>query len=372
MKNTMKLLIFFTILVVSLLIIPNFSNAANGAYDEESLNNLITNANSGETIMLENDITVTKPIAISKEIIINGNNHNLVGANSWTSTSGNQTMFTAQGSKAKITLKNINLRNGPKYGVQSYDGATVVLDKVSINGFKYGGVLVNGGNVEIINLHLGYNGTVANNGIEIGKGAVVKNNPTLIMNGTLQSDTNENIIRVAENDNLTEFTVTNTSNTNNKIFLTDEKIVLTDSKNNVIAESTVPDKVNTNIDSKKVIITLSTKNETKKITVEEGKNITADLLKSYITLEQDYMIEGFYIDSNYETEFNFNEPIDKDTTIYVKIIKTENLPETKPEDNNNEKDDTPKTGVENHLEIAILTIILSVLAIVYIKKKSNK
>src|SRR5699024_8307084 len=134
--------------------------------------------------------------------------------------------------------------------------ATVILNNVSITGFKYGGVLANGGNIEVIDLHLGYNGTGSNNGIEIAKGSAATNNPTLTMNGVLTSDTTENVVRVAENDSLTEFKITNTENTTNKVSLTGEKIVLTDKNNNIIAETAVPDKVTVNADQKKVIVTL--------------------------------------------------------------------------------------------------------------------
>ena len=67
----------------------------------------------------------------------------------------------AQLGAGHLTLKDIDVNNGPKYGVQAYDGATVILNNVSITGFRYGGVLVNGGNLEIIDLHLGTNGTGA-------------------------------------------------------------------------------------------------------------------------------------------------------------------------------------------------------------------
>ena len=164
MKKTIKLFLLTAIFAAISLALSNLSYAAISVYDEDTLNNEIQSADPGETIELENDITVTKPIVIAKELTIDGNGHNIVGSNEWTSTSGNQTMFTAQFSDAKLTLKNINLKNGPKYGVQSYDGATVILDNVFITGFKYGGVLANGGNVEVINLHLGKNGENENNG----------------------------------------------------------------------------------------------------------------------------------------------------------------------------------------------------------------
>ena len=366
MKKTIKLILFLLSVAIIAFIIPNFSNAATLVYDEESLNNEISSADSGATITLQNDITVTKPIVIAKELTIDGNGHNVVGSNDWTSTSGNQTMFTAQFSDAKLTLKNIKLKNGPKYGVQSYDGATVILDTVSISGFRYGAVLANGGNVQVKNLHLGENGTGANNGIEIDKGASATNNPTLIMDGILTTESNENVVRVAENGYLTEFTVTNTSNTTNKVVLAGNKVVLTDSADNIISETVVPDKATPNVDTQKLIVTIFYNNITNKITIDSGEKISADLLKSHINLEEDQVVDGFYTDANYTTEFNFDNPINSDTSVYAKISKVEKQPET----NNEEKDETPTTGQENYLGIAMLTILFSTGVIIAMKKAS--
>ena len=199
MKNTVKIMLFLTLIMLAVLCMPIVSNAASTetATDEESLITAINNVDDGGTVEIQNNITVTKPIVIQKELTIDGNGYTVAGSTDWTSTSGNQTMFTAQLAAGKLTLKDINLNNGPKYGVQAYDGATVVLNNVSIVGFRYGGVLVNGGNVEVIDLHLGFNGTDTNNGIEIDKGASATNNPTLTMNGTLTSDVNEKIGRAS-------------------------------------------------------------------------------------------------------------------------------------------------------------------------------
>ena len=372
MKNTIKIIVFFMILLGSLLIIPNLSNAATPVTDETSLNEAIS---SSDSVILQNDITVTKPIVVQKEITIDGNGHNVVGDNSWTSTSGNQTMFTAQLAEGKLTLKDINLKNGPKYGVQSYDGATVILDNVSITGFKYGGVLANGGKVEVRSLHLGYNGTGANNGIEIDKGASATNNPTLVMNGVLTTDTNENTINIAENGHLTDFTITNTSNTTNKVILSGNKVVLTDKANNVIAESTIPDKATPNVDIQKVIVSLVANDKTYKIAVDSGSTLTEDMLKSHIKVDSGYTIEGYYTDSEYKTKFDFATTIDKDTTIFAKITKvqentTNNTTTNKVE--KVEKDKTPKTGSRSYLGIATLTILFSIAAIGLIKNRSKK
>ena len=385
MKKTTKFILFFIALAILTIITPNFSNAQRVANNEDTLNSEISAADPGETITIQNDITITKPIVIAKELTIDGNGHNIVGSNDWTSTSGNQTMFTAQLSDAKLTLKNIKLKNGPKYGVQSYDGATVILDNVSISGFKYGGVLANGGKVEVKNLHLGFNGTNANNGIEIDKGSSATNNPTLVMDGVLTSELNENVIYPAENGKLTDFTITNTQNTTNKVVISGNKVVLTDSSNNVISENNIPDKATPSGDIQKLIVTIVANEKTNKITVDSGKTITADLLKSYIEMEENYTIDGFYRDSNYTTEFNFDDPINTDTTVYVKISKVETpIPEEKPEQTpeekpeqtpgveNQVKDETPKTGVGSHLEIAVLTISLATLTIFAIRNKSKR
>ena len=373
MKNTIKFMIFFIAIFASLFMIPNISHAETPVTDEESLLSAIE---SDDYVTLQNNITVTKPIVVAKEITIDGNGYTVTGSSDWTSTSGNQTMFTAQFSNAKLTLKDINLQNGPKYGVQSYDGATVILNNVSITGFRYGGVLVNGGKVEVIDLHLGYNGTGNNNGIEIDKGASATNNPTLVMNGVLTTDTNENVVRVAENGHLTEFTVTNTSTTTNKVILAGETIALVNSNNEIISETTVPEKATANADTQNAIITLVAKEETTKVIVDLGQTITEEFLKSHINLEENEQIDGFFTDAQYESAFNFSDPINADTSIYAKISIVENEPE--PEEDNNtvieepeteEKDETPKTGVQSYLGLSVILAVLSIGAMIFLKKK---
>ena len=109
--------------------------------------------------------------------------------------------------------------------------------------------------------------------------------------------------------------------------------------------------------------------EANKITVDPGKTITADLLKSHIKLEENQTIDGFYTDANFTTAFDFNVPINADTTVYAKISKVET---TAPETNTPVKDETPKTGVENYLGIAVLTVLFSTIAIICMKKKYMK
>ena len=72
---------------------------------------------------------------------------------------------------------------------------------------------------------------------------------------------------------------------------------------------------------------------------------------------------------DYTNKFDFSNPLNEDTTIYAKIseVEVENEEEIVPE-----KDETPKTGVENHLGISVIIIIISIAAVIYINKKSNK
>ena len=85
---------------------------------------------------------------------------------------------------------------------------------------------------------------------------------------------------------------------------------------------------------------------------------------------------GFYVDSQFATAFNFNEPINADTTIYAKISKVEtNVPENVVSDNENnnaEKDETPKTGIPSYLGLAAVVIIFSTSIIISMKKKDIK
>ena len=373
MKNTViRAILLFVLIFVVLLLAPNISSAvaSETATDEESLLSAIENVNDEGTIEIQNNITVTKPIVLQKKITIDGNGYTIAGSTEWTSTSGNQTMFTASSSNAKLTLKDIDLNNGPKYGVQSYDGATVILNNVSITGFRYGGVLVNGGKVEVVDLHLGYNGTGANNGIEIDKGAAVSNNPELVMNGNLTSDSKENVVRPAENGNLTEFTITNTENTNDKVVIAGDKVVVTDKNNNIISESFIPENVTPSIDEKRIVVTIIVGEETNKILVDEGATITEDLLKSHIKLENNYKIDGFFTDKEFKNKFDFSGKINEDITIYTKISKTE---ETKPEEINPEpeKDDVPKTGVESYIYVALFAMTIATAGIIYMKNKEK-
>lgn len=314
MKTLGKIILISIAILTCIGIGTTLSKAATETVsNEQDLRTAISNASNGDTIELANDITLIAPIEITgKTLTIIGNGHTVTRvAENWTPNGSNGSLITAGGDGTKLTLANINLTNAQKYGVQSYNGAYVVLDSVQISNCGFGGVIVNAGTLEVKNLSLEKNGNPSNNGIEIAKGSGVigDNKPVLIMNGKLTSTQNENVIYLAENDNLITFEVKNTDTTTNKVFVQGKKVVVTDANNVIIYES------------------------------NENANIT---------------VTGSEYVENKEPEIN-------------DIDKTE----PKKEDPKTEepKRTTPKTGVENYLGIAIISLLTSTIGIFYFNKE---
>ena len=212
--------------------------------DKAGLLDAVNNAQTGDVIQLGDNITLDSVadiiIVSGKEITIDGANHTITG---WRddeveSPSGNQSIITALETGANIHIKNLKLENSQKYGIQAYDGGYVDLENVTIDNCRYGAILVNAGSVEVISLALGANGETENNGIEISKAKALEasaNEPTVIMNGTITSEVEENVIRFAkdENDVTKSFTITNEDTTTDKILVEDNKVVITNENNEV-------------------------------------------------------------------------------------------------------------------------------------------
>ena len=391
MKNIKKIIIFNILLIIALILLPNFCNAETKTIDNETdLINAINEAENGDIIELSKDIILTKPLGITnKTLTIDGKGFTISREDTnWTPDGDNSTLITAGLPGTKLTLVNLKLTNSEKYGVQAYDGAYVILDGVTISNCGFGGVLVNAGTVEVRNLTLNKNGSDSNNGIEIAKGKGVyseNSNPKLIMNGTLSSTEDDNVIFIAINDNLTKFEVENTESSPNKIFVDDNKVVVTDSNDKVLFESNKVENISISGDNyeeekkpEDVTITVNLMEKTTTITKLKDSTVTKEELEANINLESlelsNYTIEGFYSDNQYEKEFDFSTPITEDITIYAKLslITTpddNNDNQTQPTENNKEKDDTPKTGNENYFSISILGILVSIISIAIISKK---
>lgn len=240
MKVLKKLFLLSLLLLFALIIIPVCSNATDiSVGDETALGNAINSETAYDIISLSSNIELKSPIDIAgKNITIDGNGH-IISANKteWKGNGANSTLITA-GKGTKLTLKNIILTNSIKYGVQAYNGGHVVLNNVEIKDCAYGGVLVNAGTVEVVKLHLGHNGNVGtNNGIEIARGTSLtegENNPVLIMNGSLSSTEKNNVVYIDTNDPIGKFEIVNKENSTNKVYINDNKLVVTDKNNTII------------------------------------------------------------------------------------------------------------------------------------------
>ena len=249
-----KISLFATIFVAFFAFgVVNVSAKEIAVNDEATFKDAINSAETGDTIVLSNDITISSkknaPAISGKEITIDGKNFTITG---WRdeegSLSADQSIITA-GADGIIHLKNVTLTNAQKYGVHAYNGGYVSLDNVSINNCRYGGILLNAATIEIINLNLGFNGQnpdgqggILNNGIEVSTSVKLTDPnavPSIIMNGTINSTEKDNVIYFASdaNDNTTGFIVENTENTTDKVLVNGNTAVITDATNEIKYQS---------------------------------------------------------------------------------------------------------------------------------------
>lgn len=388
---TKKITLFSLVLIVALLLVPTICNAAiaEPVTTEAELVAAIQNAADVDSLTLGADITLNAPITVTKKLDINGAGHIIAASDEWKQRggSGNQSLLTAAGEGSRITLINTTLTNSPKYGIQAFNGGFVLLNDVTIQNCKFGGVLVNGGKLNIAKLTLGRNGESANNGIEIDKAQASYTDPVLTMNGTLNSSEEENVIYLATNSNLTKFTVENTESAVNKILVTSEgNVVVTNENNQVIYTAGGKELESDNISGEEYVPNIKVtfvfdidgeKIEVDPIEVMPGEKVTAEELKEAIELgfaesEANLEVVGFYADEKYEKEFDFSKAFDSDTTIYTKVKTIENAETEGPKTElpaKEEKDDTPKTGTINYIVVAAIVLVVSSLGVVALKNK---
>lgn len=376
MRKKTKVVLVLIALVSILCCVPVISNAAEPVTDEATLRDAIANANPGDTITLANDITIKSTLTVTNEVTIDGAGFTVKADESWTGGSGDQSMFTSSVS-GNLTLKNITLEGGPKYGVQAFGGAKAVLDGVKIYDCAFGGILLNGGTIEIKDVYFGPNGATGNNLIEIDQGSTTEV-PKLIMNGDFKTSQSGDIINLATNGNLKEYSVENTDSSIYKVYATGNKVVVTGVDDRVLYTSNENDSAAFAGDAanEKVVLTLDTTLGLVERAVNKGATLSAadveDMLVDEGLVTDEFVVSGFYSNETFTKEFDFAQPMDANTTIYVYIeeVKTEDPDNTVDEENKDEKDETPKTGVENFLGIAIATIVIGTMAVVVLKRKN--
>lgn len=388
MKNMKKIVLFLVILLMSIAFIPTFASAdSHPVSTEDELKKAIEDANSGDTIELTADIKLKTPIEITKnDITIDGKNFTISREETWQlGGPGNQSLMTV-GSGRTVTFKDISFKDSAKYGLQAYNTGHIIVDNVTVANNHFGGIIVNGGTLEIKKLHLEKNGATDNNGIEISKGDSLETDvtPTIIMNGTLTSTQDKNVIYIAENDkNLTTFDVKNDPNSEYKILVDDNKVVITDANNKVLFESNENEKVTSKGEEyvKDIIVTVKLNDKAITKELKEGETLSReDLEKEIDTAGLDlakYNILGYYEDADFEKEFDFTKALTEDTFIYAKLEekkveenpKDEDPRDEDPKVDDDKKDETPKTGVVNAFPIVLSGIAISTAVVLIVKKK---
>lgn len=376
MKNTYKLILFLSVLFLSLLLIPNFISAET-TYTVDNATDLeakVSEAETGDIISLSENIALINPIEVTgKSITINGNGYTISrNTTNWSNEGLNGTLITVGGNGATLTLTNLNLTGSARYGAQAYNGGRLILDNVTVADNEYGGILVNGGTLEIRNLTL-YNNREpgeGNNGIEIGQGQDVTTTPKLIMNGTLSSTETKNVIYLSDDEGLTAFEVENAEGTVDRIYMSDNKVIVTDENNEFLFESN--SNPNVDIDGtdyvENVAVTVILNDKSTVLSIKPGTLLTKEMLISRIDLEalelSNYTIADFYSDEEYTEVFNFEDPITGATTIYAKLnlIEEDETPEVP-------KDETPKTG-DSNIVLEIAMSILAISTVAFIIKKT--
>ena len=378
MNYMKKILLFVTILMGMLLLIPSICNAASlSASDETTLKEAIAKVNSGEidTITLTDSIIISGPLPdITRDVTINGSGFTISGSESWYNTggSGNQSIITS--TAGTLTLKNMILKHGPKQGAQAYGNGTLVLDGVTISDCKYSGLIANGGVIEIRDLNL--NTTV---GIEVGKSTTnpVNTNPKLVVNGTLKSISKA--ILYEDPATKSELTIENEEESTNKLFITGDSIFITDSNNTIIyetkntssidiknpdmaTENFVTVTINYNELTKKLV---ATKNDTlSKYDLSDIKNIDGKVFVNFVKGDNDIFSEDTPITDDIELTAIYREPETPDTN-------SNNQPE-EVQDLSSQQDETPKTGNSDYLRLALVTLSISILSIIALKSYKNR
>ncbi len=248
MKKSMKKFLSM-FLVAALVLVPFVKvNAADPIVveNEQQLKDAL--AQEGEVyIELKNDITITAPLIVNGIVTIDGKDFSIDGTNivPLPEAPSNKSIITAQPG-SELVLTNITLKNAPKYGVQAYNGGAVLVNGVTIQDCSFGAILVNGGALVVQDLTMIRNGSFEDgktgNGIELGKGEYVTEDPYLVMDGTFTTEEQDTAIYVAENDKLmseegSKLMFGNTENSEFKLSLENNALVVKDSEGTTIASS---------------------------------------------------------------------------------------------------------------------------------------
>ncbi len=219
---------------VALFVVPTLCVNAAEASDEQTLRDAIT---AGGDIVLTQDIKITSPIEVFNDVKISskeGNTYTLDGTGM--ALSGKNGSILA--AHKTLELTNVNLKGAAKYGVQAYNGGSVVLDNVTISDCLWGAMLINGGEITIKSVTMNSNAW----GIEFGKGDRVTGTAQLVMDGTMTATNQTEPIVVDASDFVNDkFVIENKEDSANKVVLKDNYLLVQDASGKTVATSKVLD-----------------------------------------------------------------------------------------------------------------------------------
>ena len=204
-----------------------------------------------------------------------------------------------------------------------------------------------------------------NVGIEVGKSTTnpVDNNPKVVMNGTLK--TISQALVYEDPATKAELTIENEADSENKLFITDDAIFITDSSNTVIYEGQNYSEIeieNSAMDAANfVTVTINYNEQTKKLVVTKNETLSKYDLSDVKNIEGKVFVNFVKGD---------NEVFSEDTLITEDLELTAVYKNPETPSTSAPKDETPKTGISDYLEIALATLSLSTLLIITLKRKS--
>ena len=121
MKNIQKIILFFIVFFMALILNVSFCNAETSAqtYTADSYDNLVSaieQAKTGDTVQLTENIEVKSPIKITdKNITIDGATHTISKASDFALSSNDGSLITV-GPGGIATLTGLTLKGSEKYG----------------------------------------------------------------------------------------------------------------------------------------------------------------------------------------------------------------------------------------------------------------
>lgn len=324
--------------------------------NEDELGNALTDATVSE-IVLGSDIETQGKINITRDVIIDGQNHSIT----YTGKFFNNENPDGTDDNTVWSKKSSNGVPGAVYVIQVYN-SNVTLKDITLSGGNRG-LGVNGGNVTL-------EGTVnfTNNGFQdielsVGKGNLDRH-PTLVLSETANvrsdKDSEDNLIVVQAPD----------ADANGQ-YSVNATIVSNGTRKSIPATS--GNEVNWTLEEVKeeigtVILTFvyPFDEESEELEVYKNDSFTEEELAIFLEafkgeLENaGYKFLGFYADEEYTTEFDLTSPFVEDTNVYTKLekIESEEKAEVVP----------PKTSDIN-MPIMISMIILAVAGAAFALRK---